>query len=771
MSGTTTPPNKKLFKSPFPHSTKLIPTKATTPTQKDISLLATAPIRAIRLIATKARPIHHLGNARRRVKKARARKLSKKTRLLLILAVLAILTPTIIFTIGFGATLYVMYNYATRGVQHVQQVQVIFSDVKSHLNELVDPNKLHAAQKELVAAEGEFERLHTSLVNNAFLNLLPIFNPQIASARSLSQIGADASQMGIKIIQSLLRLAPSFSSSALSNTSKPLITPAMYAIITSTIAAILPDLNDIQAQTHTLYPDSLPLSASQDALLEQVVQVMPQVQAVFTQLYTLRDGLGWFLGVGTPRTFLMETMDRAELRPTGGFTGQFGELTTNGGRITPPALKNIGPLEENNPNSSVNGASAPPPYRSWWPIPNWGLRDANLSADFPTSAQIIMHQYRSEFQHQLDGVIMFTPFAIEHILQITGPITMSAYHETITAQNLEQRLHYYQLDNAGIRHEEVVSHVQDPQEARKIFTQQLASALIGQVTHAPPGQLAAIAREMFYDMQTKDVEIFLSNDQLEQYLMQNGDAAILDRSTTSDGLYVVQANLSASKASQYVRTIIHDQVSLNAAGGATHLMQLRLVYAQVGPVYGLDTYRDYVRVYVPPGSQFLWGDGFDTGVPLCDAGFGTCPRYDAYGNGELLCPASQFEPGAATSMLNDPYAGSNHPLDTVGQPTNFASDEPGRAMFGGWVVIPKNCTLTATLSWYVPPMGHAPYALLVQRQSATFPDLDLIILPALGACAALHTPGMHFQGVMSGVDMTFTVKPSNAANCYPQPPL
>jgi hypothetical protein len=125
-------------------------------------------------------------------------------------------------------------------------------------------------------------------------------------------------------------------------------------------------------------------------------------------------------------------------------------------------------------------------------------------------------------------------------------------------------------------------------------------------------------------------------------------------------------------------------------------------------------------------------------------------------------------------MLGDPYAGRNHPLDTLGPPTNFASDEPGRAMFGGWAVVPKNCTLTITLSWFVPRLGPGPYSLLVQRQSATFPDLDLTILPTPGDCAALKTPGIHFEGVLSGVDPTFTgktfdPKTRNGAGCYPQP--
>jgi hypothetical protein len=248
----------------------------------------------------------------------------------------------------------------------------------------------------------------------------------------------------------------------------------------------------------------------------------------------------------------------------------------------------------------------------------------------------------------------------------------------------------------------------------------------------------------------------------------------MDTSTTHDGLYVVQANLSASKASQYVKTIMHDTVSLDASGGATHVLQLRLVYNQVGPVYGYDTYHDYVRIYVPPNSQFLWGDGFDTGIPFCGGSYQQCPQTGVYPQDELLCPAGQFQAGAAAPTLTDPDGSHWHPLDTLGPPTDLVSDEPGRGMFGGWVIVPKNCTMTVTVSWYVPPMGAAPYTLLVQRQAGTFPELDLTILPTPGNCVALKTTGLYFDGIMVE-DMSFTANSYNplphstSTTCYPQP--
>src|SRR5205085_8874666 len=123
----------------------------------------------------------------------------------------------------------------------------------------------------------------------------------------------------------------------------------------------------------------------------------------------------------------------------------------------------------------------------------------------------------------------------------------------------------------------------------KRFTALLAHLLIDRVRHAPPDEIIAIARQMLHDLKTKDLQVYVTNPQVEALLIQYGDAAQLDRSTTHDGLFVVQANVSASKASQFVRTILHDTVTLDSQGGATHLLQMRLVYSQVGPVYGYDT--------------------------------------------------------------------------------------------------------------------------------------------------------------------------------------
>jgi hypothetical protein len=721
---------------------------------------------------------------RRLVHRVRSRyeRLSSPAKIISIVVVIAILLPSFLglFEIINGITLY---SQVKSGVGHIQAVQAIFQGGTSgDLTKYFDANKLRQAQIEITAAHSDFASLSDELDHDDSIGVVGSLLPgQINTARSLGHIAVDATTIGETLITTAIAQSSSIvttlrASEADKDTAnpKPYLTEATFAAFNQDLNTLLPTFHDMSNRSQGLSLAGLPLSTSQRQMITSLLPLLPTVYSFLAQGPSLRNALSWALGIGQQRTFLLEPMDSAELRATGGFTGQFGELTFNGGHMAKLQMKNIGAYEED--HSGLSGGSgpidpalyqkvtqqtAPSPYNAWWPVANFGVRDANVSADFPTSAKIIMQYYTGEFGTPLSGVILFTPTLIQQVLEVTGPITIAAYGETITAQNLEAKLHYYQLDNAGIYREQTIEHIQDTELARKAFTQRVTQQLMTTVMHLPLTKLIPMAAQMLQSMKTKDLQVYTDNSQLESIIAKYGSTVSMDRSNSHDGLYVVQANLSASKASQYVTTSIQDTVTLDQQGDATHAMTMVLNYQEKGDVYGPNTYHDYVRVYVPQNSTFISGNGFSQlNQPYCGdplEGYPACQQ-DVYGDGSLVCNSATVQVDDPTGYISSSFGDTAAYLDSTGVPPNQTSDEPGRAMFGGWVSIPPNCKMTVTLSWTVPAMSQSGYSLMFQPQASVSPQVDLTVKSP--SCSSGNA---QFSGTMDGQDTMFNLKQQGAS--------
>lgn len=55
---------------------------------------------------------------------------------------------------------------------------------------------------------------------------------------------------------------------------------------------------------------------------------------------------------------------------------------------------------------------------------------------------------------------------------------------------------------------------------------------------------------------------------------------------------------------------MHDQVNIDAEGTVTHHLSIEYAWTIAGQDYGNTLYRDYVRIYVPPGSTLLSQNGW-----------------------------------------------------------------------------------------------------------------------------------------------------------------
>jgi hypothetical protein len=174
-----------------------------------------------------------------------------------------------------------------------------------------------------------------------------------------------------------------------------------------------------------------PIRAARDEARDQLDRYGP----VLGQAVQATEFVPSFLGWDRPKRYLVLAQDPAELRPTGGYTGQYGVVMFDRGRITQKRFHDIATLYQQRGLPYFKGP-APLESHLLGPTQSWRLADANWSPDFPTSARQAEEFYRIEAHGEpIDGVIGLTTYAMDELLRLTGPIEVPGYGVTIEPGN------------------------------------------------------------------------------------------------------------------------------------------------------------------------------------------------------------------------------------------------------------------------------------------------------------------------------------------------
>jgi hypothetical protein len=598
------------------------------------------------------------------------------------------------------------------------------SNMATRPNSLVpSPQALHDAQIQFQAAQQDFQALQTRLGHlGRMVSLasgLPPVGAALSTTRTLANIGYDGATLGALYAGAAVPLLTKLHGKSLTG-NEPLLGQRDLAAVEETIARSQPTLDALQAELERVDVSILPLSDALKAELSSVKAELPKLRSDLSQAGTWLNAVAWLLGTDQARNFLLETLDRTELRASGGFTGDFAILHIRDGKIAPLSLVPVARTDYSGKawDDGWDLGRRPPAAYSWWPIAHWGLRDANLAADYPTTAQLTMTAYQGEcgaacqaagLPASVDGVIQVTPAVIEQLLQVTGPMRIPDYDVTVTPTNLEYEIHYFSLQRWD------GSYPPGPNNGqltdRKDFFYELGHLLEQRVRNLPQRAFVSIARMMLADIRAKDIQIYVTNPSVESSLAKLGMAGTLATLARQDSFFVVQTNVTGAKANPCVQVMQTDNVTLDDKGGATHHLTVSMYHIGGAGTQGncdpwhaeFPTYHAYMRIYAPAAAQLRSADGFDQNQPMCPA---NCSA-DPYPGGELVCPPGGYNPGTHMPTIG-PMGDEAGVLDKVGGPTQTTSDVPGMTLWGGFVVIPPDCTAHLTLTWYVPGVVHWP---------------------------------------------------------------
>ena len=617
---------------------------------------------------------------------------------------------------------------------------------------------------------------------------LAAISPQMRNYRLLVRIGFDltaSADEGLQVAQTLLT---PLQGGALSSNS-PGLSPGDIAQARAVLADASVRIQDALAAYRQLDVSALPAQLQPGTRYGKMLGLLPEAQGAVGEMQSLLQFVPAMLGIGTPASYLVVAMDRSELRPGGGFQGNYGFLVLDGGKQSkalPLKLYDTYSLDstyyskfvQDQTNCATTGPQ-PPLYYWWWPYRDdpacrygWGLRDSNLSADFPTNAETAMRIALDAGQvppnTSLQGEVAFTPVLIEKLLEFTGPITLPGYNNTVTADNVEHNIHEQQLGGGSSGGTE-----------RKQFTHDLATALLDKIKSLHGSALKPVLQIAQDAIKQKDLQIYFSDPRAELVLQQLGLGSTVNRSA-ADGFYVVDTNYGGNKANLFVAEHQTDYVTLLPDGGALHQLQISVNYAKAGSVYNetvkQEDYMDMQRTYMPGDATILGYSGFfPPGIfwpSGCSSGAGQSVAApitdcsDGYNTFAFKHPLTTSDVAGRTMVMGSLMVacGDAMPVtDTVETYQDFVTwanngGPGGGNLPGDYPRCDKNPiarTQNIYIEWYTPhaytvgASGHGTYSELIEKQPGSS---DYTIRPVHpGDYLTVYVDASHIHG--GGVDV------------------
>ncbi len=579
---------------------------------------------------------------------------------------------------------------------------------------------LRGAHADLLALRGQ---LALFMPLTRLLGWVPGVGGDLRAAQALLDAAlalTEAGTIAIDGLEPLLELAEGEAAA-----DKPL------ALVLQTLADARPDLETAQgrlatARTRRAAINEHALSARTAGLVARLDRYLPLMQTALDSGRLLPD----LLGASGRRTYLILAQNNDELRATGGFISAVGTLALDGGEIVEITFEDSYAVDD----FSQPYPDPPPPYTRYLGIDLWVFRDANWSPDFPTSARAAVELYQISRDLQVDGVLAVDQHALQAIVAALAPLEVEGWPEAVTGETVIPliRLAWSPTDVenwSGF----------DPEwwRQRKSFMGDLVGAMRAKVEGSPDQvNWLALARALFRILDERHLQIWLaeSSDPAVDLLAEQGwDGAI--RQTTSDYLMVVDTNMGFNKVNTLVQQSLDYRVLVSADGTAQATLTVRHRNTSTGkapcdhrPHYGVDyedimnrCYWDYLRVYVPSGSQLY---------------------------------AATAHPVAANLLL------TGERQDGVAE---ILPEEGGKAVFASFLVLPRSQDTETRFVYQLPlrtlepPANDAPdqswrYRLLVQKQAGT-PAIPLRVTLAL-------PPGASVQSVESsdGAQGSLTVQ-------------
>jgi len=511
---------------------------------------------------------------------------------------------------------------------------------------------LNVSLQQLHQASAKFKEADRLLDESRFLAVgaAAVVPKQYRSARSLLEVGNKMSQAGQLLAMGFGKVFDDPDRSLMER---------LEVMRTYSLGA-LPLLTDAQNAAQKIDISSIPEEQKENAKL--LPDKIGQAKESVRELAIITEALTAFLGKNESRNYLLIFQNQTELRPTGGFMGSLAEISLENGRITSIKVPKGGPYD-------LKGqlmARVLPPKPLQLINYLWQFQDANWFPDFYKTALKIRWFWSKSGQPTIDGVIAVNSGFMEKILEVTGPVSLPEYNKVITAEN-------FLLETQKAVELEYDKEANTP----KKFIGDLFEVLMERSKGFDANQWLSLASADSQALETKDIQIAMFRPEEEELVERFGWQGKL-KSAAGDSLAVIGANIAGQKTDGVVKEVVDHVAEIQTDGSIIDTFRLTRVHQGVkGELFRGVRNVQYLRIYVPKGSEILAAQGFDP------------PATDLYK--EVL---ETDRPDADLLVIENT---SKPAMNSV-----WTADEDDRTVFGGWLQLDPGQTQEIIVRYKLP---------------------------------------------------------------------
>ncbi len=329
--------------------------------------------------------------------------------------------------------------------------------------------------------------------------------------------------------------------------------------------------------------------------LMEVKNSLKLINSKIEAFYSFTDFLTEILGHEQTKRYLLIFQNNSELRPSGGFIGSFALIDIDRGNIKNIEIPGGGPYDLK--AGFYKNLIAPEPLQLV--NPRWELQDANWFPDFPASAEKIIWFYNKSGGPSVDGLIAFTPQLIEKLIGLVGPIDMTEKYKVVIDKN--NFINFTQTEAEKKYNETRTS---------KQFIADLTPKVLSKALKGEGNDYLGILKILNDSLKDKSLLFYFPKKDLETEIKNYGWAGEI-KEAPGDYLAINHANIAGGKTDTVMAETVNHSVEIDKQGVITDTLTITREHQGVkdDPFTGFKNI-DYLRVYVPSGSELLYATGF-----------------------------------------------------------------------------------------------------------------------------------------------------------------